>query len=108
MRVMEINFFEFYCKFYYFDERFKLRMILCIWIIHDRVQSRWKMIQKNNEKSLKQMSEKSFQLDFNSMESYHPKHLLVYSKFLKNLNQNLNPIQPTQTRFDWYAVEAFA
>ena len=46
------------------------------------------------------MSEKSFQLDFNSMESYHPKHLLVYSKFLKNLNQNLNPIQPTQTRFD--------
>ena len=25
-------------------------------------------------------------LTFNSMEWYHPKHLLVYHKFLKNLN----------------------
>ena len=97
-----------------------------------------------------------FSLIFNSMESYHPEHLLVYYKFLKNLNlwrtystsgigllqcprfiakKNcsidysvrrllllkivlhslfddalfvLRPIQPTQTRFDWYAVVAFA
>ena len=27
-----------------------------------------------------------FSLTFNSMESYHPGHLLVYYKFLKNLN----------------------
>ena len=28
MRVMEIKYFEFYCKFYYFDEHFELKMIL--------------------------------------------------------------------------------
>ena len=27
-----------------------------------------------------------FNLTFNSMESYHPEHILVYYKFLKNLN----------------------
>ena len=27
-----------------------------------------------------------FSLTLNSMESYHPEHLLVYYKFLKNLN----------------------
>ena len=33
------------------------------------------------------MSEKSFfSLTFNSMESYHPEHLLVYYKFVKILN----------------------
>ena len=41
------------------------------------------MIKKDNEKSLKQMSEKSFfGLIFNRMESYHPEHLLVYYKFI--------------------------
>ena len=44
------------------------------------------MIMKNNEKSLKQMSENLFRFDFyNRMESYHPEHLLVYYIFLKNL-----------------------
>ena len=28
MRVMEIKYFEFYCKFYYFYEYFELKMIL--------------------------------------------------------------------------------
>ena len=90
------------------------------------------------------------------METYHPEHLLVYYKFLKNLNFWLtystsgigilqdhpfycklffrkitqfkdfccsklccipcllmllmayDPIQPTQTRLDWYAVAALA
>ena len=28
MRVMEIKYFEVYCKFYYFDEHFELKMIL--------------------------------------------------------------------------------
>ena len=28
MRVMEIKYFEFHCKFYYFDEHFELKMIL--------------------------------------------------------------------------------
>ena len=28
MLVMEIKYFEFYCKFYYFYEQFKLKMIL--------------------------------------------------------------------------------
>ena len=44
------------------------------------------MIKKNNEKSLKQVSDKIFfGLTFNRMESYHPEHLLVYYKFLKKL-----------------------
>ena len=64
MLVMEIKYFEFYCKFYYFDEHFELKKTPSIWIIYDRVKNRWKMIQKNNEKSLQQMSENNFQLDF--------------------------------------------
>ena len=28
MGVMEIKYFEFYCKFYYFDEHFELKIIL--------------------------------------------------------------------------------
>ena len=62
MRVMEIKYFEFNCKSFYFDEHFELKWSCepSIWIIHDPVQNRWKMIQKNNEKFFKQMSEKSF------------------------------------------------
>ena len=62
MRLMEIKYFEFYCKLYYFDEHFELKMVL--WTKY--LDNSWprtnqvKMIQKNNEKSLKQMSEKSF------------------------------------------------
>ena len=54
MRVMEIKYFELYCKFYYFDQNIELKLS-CepnILIIHDRVQNRWKMIQKNYEKSV--------------------------------------------------------
>ena len=45
------------------------------------------MIKKNNEKSLKEMAEKSFSvwLLTNKMESYHPEYQLVYYKFLKDL-----------------------
>ena len=58
-----------------------------IWIIHDRVQNRWKIIQKNNEKKfVADVWKIIFSLTFNSMESYHPEHLLVYYKFLKILN----------------------
>ena len=59
---MEIKYFEFYCKFYNFYEHLELKMIFStkFWIIYDRLQNRSKMINKNNEKILKQMSEKSF------------------------------------------------
>ena len=66
MWVMEIKYFEFYCKFYFFYEHLELKMILSTRYLDnfDRLQNRSKMIKKNNEKSLKQMSEKSFQFDF--------------------------------------------
>ena len=58
-----------------------------ILIIHDRVQNRWKMIQKNNDKKfVADVWKIILSLTFNSMESYHPEHLLVYYKFLKNWN----------------------
>ena len=54
MLVLEIKYFEFYCKFNYFYEHFKLKMIL--WTKYmDNSRPRTKqvnMIQKNNEKSL--------------------------------------------------------
>ena len=51
---MEIKYFEFYCKFYYFYEHFKLKIIL--WTKYlDTSQpctKQVKMIQKNNETNL--------------------------------------------------------
>ena len=44
------------------------------------------MIKKNNEKKFEADVWKIlFDLTFNRIESYHPEHLLVYYKFLKNL-----------------------
>ena len=62
MWVKEIKYFEFYCKFYYFYEHLELKMVLSTEYLdnYDRLQKRSKMIQKNIEKNLKQMSEKSF------------------------------------------------
>ena len=49
---MQIKYFEFYCKFYYFYEHLELKWSCepSIWIIYDRLQNRSKMIEKNNEK----------------------------------------------------------
>ena len=54
MRVMEIKYFEFYCKFYYFDEHFELKMILWTkYLDNSRPGTKQvKMIKKTNEKSL--------------------------------------------------------
>ena len=41
---------------------------------------------KNKKKVCSKCLKNHLQVDFNSMESYHPEHLLVYYKFLKNLN----------------------
>ena len=59
---MEINYFEFDCKFYYFYEHLELKMILSTKYLDNLrpFTKQVKMIKKNNEKSLKQMSEKSF------------------------------------------------
>ena len=61
MWVIEITYFEFYCKFYYFYEHLELKWscLPSIWIIYDRLQNSQKMIKENTEKSLKRMSEKS-------------------------------------------------
>ena len=58
---MEITYFEFYCKFYYFYEHLELKMILLTKYL-DNLQpfiKQVKMIKKNTEKSLKQVTEKS-------------------------------------------------
>ena len=56
--------FGFFCRCKGFCHRAESDLFLfscqpCIWIIYDRLQNRSKMIKKNNEKSLRQMSEKS-------------------------------------------------
>ena len=83
MWVMEIKYFEFNCKFYYFYEHLELKMILSTMFLDNLrpFKNRLKLIKKNNEESLKQI----FGLTFNRMESYHPEHLLVNCKFFKNL-----------------------
>ena len=49
-----------------------------------------KEVENDTEKQWKKfvadVSKIIFRLNFNIMESYHPKHLVVYYKFLKNLN----------------------
>ena len=52
MRVMEIKYFEFYCKFNYFDEHFELKMIL--WIKHlDNSLLCTKQVKNDTEKQWK-------------------------------------------------------
>ena len=82
-------FFFFWYKFYYFDEHFELKMIL--WTKYlDNSRPCTKQMKNDTEKPWKKfaadVSKIIFNLTFNSMESYHPEHLLVYYKFLKNLN----------------------
>ena len=62
MWVIEIKYFEFYCKFYYFYEHLELKMILSTKYLDNLrpFTKQVKMIKENNEQSLKQMSEKSF------------------------------------------------
>ena len=88
MWVTEIKYFEFYCKFYYFYEHLELKMILStkyfdnlrpfIKQVKNDKENQWKKFEADVWKIL-------FGLIFNRMESYHPEHLLVYYKFLKNL-----------------------
>ena len=89
MRVMEIKYFEFYYEFYYFDEHFELKMIL--WTKYfDNSRPCTKQMKNDTEKQWKKFVADVwkiiFSMTFNSMESYHPEHLLVYYKFLKNMN----------------------
>ena len=89
MRVMEIKYFEFYCKFYQLYEHFELKMILWTkYLDNSRTCTKQvKLIQKKQwKKFVADVWKIIFSLTFNSMESYHPEHLLVYYKFLKNLN----------------------
>ena len=85
---MEIKYFEFYCKFYYFYDHFELKMILwtnyfdnsrpCTKQVKNDTEKQWKMFVADVWKII-------FSLTLNSMESFHPENLLVYYKFLKNL-----------------------
>ena len=52
MRVMEIKYFEFYCKFYYFDEHFELKLIL--WTKYlDKSRPCTKQVKNDTEKQWK-------------------------------------------------------
>ena len=82
---MEIKYFEFYCKLYYFYEHFELKMILWTkYLDNSRLYTKLvKMIQKNNKKFAADVWKIISNLTLNSTESYHPEHLLVFYKFLK-------------------------
>ena len=89
MRVMEIKYFEFYCKFYYFDEHFELKMIL--WTNYfDNSRPCTKQVKNDTEKQRKRFVAYLWKIifisTFNTIGSQHPVHLLVYYKFLKNFN----------------------
>ena len=86
---MEIKYFEFYSKFSYFYENFKLKMILRTKYL-DNSRPFTKQVKNDAEKQWKKIVGDAwkiiFSLTFNSIESYNPEHPLVYYKFLKNLN----------------------
>ena len=89
MWVMQIKYFEFYCRFYNFYELFEQKMIL--WTKNlDNSRPCTKQVINDKEKQWKKFVADVwkiiFSLTFNSMDSYHPEHLLVYNKFLKILN----------------------
>ena len=67
MWVMEIKYFEFYCKFYNFYEYFELKMILRT----KYLDNSWTCTKTGKYDTEKNKKEKG-------MQSYHPKHLLVY------------------------------
>ena len=52
MWVMEIKYFEFYCKFYYFYEHFELKMILSTKYL-DNLRPFTKQVKNDKEKQLK-------------------------------------------------------
>ena len=85
---MEIKYFEFYWKFYYFYEHLELKMILSIKYF-DNLRPFTKHVKNDKENQWKKFEADVWKnllgLTFNRMESYHPEHLLVYYKFLKNL-----------------------
>ena len=85
---MEIKYFEFYCKFYYFYEPLELKMILSTKYL-DNLRPFTKQVKNDTEKQWKKFEADVwkiyFGLTFNRMESYHPEHLLVYYKFLKTI-----------------------
>ena len=85
---MEIKYFEFYCKFYYFDQHLELKMILSTKSF-DNLRPLIKQVKNDNENQRKKFEADVwkivFGLTFKRMESYHPEHLLVYYKLLKNL-----------------------
>ena len=85
---MEIKYFEFYCKLYYFYKHLELKMILSTKYL-DNLRPFTKQVRNNKEKQWKKFEADVWKIFFgfffNRMESYHPEHLLVYYKFLKNL-----------------------
>ena len=86
---MEIKYFISFGKFYYFYEHFELKIIL--WTNNfDNSRPCTKQVKNDTEKQWKKfvadVGKIIFSLTFNSMESYHPEHVLVYYKFLKKLN----------------------
>ena len=88
MWVIEITYFEFNCKFYYFYEHLELNMILLTKCL-DGLRPFTKQVKNDKGKHWKKFEagvwKISLGLTFNRMESYNPEHQLVYYKFLKKL-----------------------
>ena len=89
MLVVEIKYIEFYCKFYYFYEHLKLKMIWAKYLDNSRPCTKQVKIDKEKQwkKFVAEVGKIIFSLNFNSIESYYPANLLVYYKFFKNLNR---------------------
>ena len=85
MSVMEIKYFEFYCKFYYFYNHLELKMILWTKYLNNLRQVKHDT-EKQWEKFEADVWKIIFGLTFNRMESNRPEHLLDYNKLLKKFN----------------------
>ena len=85
---MEIKYFEFYCKFYYYYEDLELKMIFSTKYL-DNLRPLTKQVKNEKEKQWKMFEADVWKIFFgltlNRMESYPPEHLLVYYKFFKKL-----------------------
>ena len=86
MWVIEITYFEFYCKFHYFYEHLELNMIFLTKYL-DNLRPFTKQVKNDKGKRWKKFEADvwkiSFSLTFDTMESYYPQHQLVYYNLLK-------------------------
>ena len=85
---MEIKYFLFYCKFYYFYEHLELKMILSTKYL-DNLRQFTKQVKHDKEKQWKMFEADVWKIFsawlLTEWKHKHPEHKLVYYKFLKKL-----------------------